>query len=169
MTSKIFIIGLLLLVGVTARAEDRPVAPDPIGWISNLGPTTFNDAGGMFLPLSVLDGMRQGAIAPIQQFALSQHAINNCTKKALEETPDVRAPFVVATATFKWGVCLMSSCLKNILLLQLIPLMSNKYSSDNGAGAKMQGQALVSAFQQQEGCDGTGNSGLDPQMAQIFQ
>jgi len=168
MTSKIFIIGLLLFVGVSARAE-RPTAPDPIQWISGLGASAFNDAGGMFLPMSVLDGMRQGSISPIQQFALSQHAINNCTKEALAKKPDIRAPYVVAAATFKWGVCLMSSCLKNILLLQLIPMLSNRYSNDSGAGAKMQGAALVSAFQQQEGCDGAGNSGLDPALAQMFQ
>ncbi len=169
MAAKIFIMALVMFAGFTARAE-RPTASNPINWISGLGDAAFNDAGGVFLPVSVLQGMRDGQIAPIQQFALVQHTINECTKEAMAKTPDIRAPYVVAAATFKWGVCLMTSCLKNVLLLQLIPLLSNRYGNDSDRqSAQTQGAVLVQAFQQQDGCDGAGNSGIDPLIAQMFQ
>lgn len=169
MTTRFLLIAIALFAGFSARAE-RPDAPNAVQWIGDLGPAAFNDAGGVFLPLSVLEGMRDGSLAPIQQFALVQHTVNSCTKEALSKTPDIRAPYVVAAATFKWGVCLMSSCLKNILLLQLIPLLSNRYGTDSDRqSAKTQGAVLAQAFSQQEGCDGAGNSGIDPALAQMFQ
>ncbi len=153
----------------TAQAEQRPYAPSASGWISDLGSATFSDAGGMFLPLSVIDGMKSGSLSPIIQFALINHTIDQCTKQAISKTPDVRAPFVVAQATFVWGVCLMQSCLKNILLMQLIPLLSQKYGTQSDQqSAQQQGAVLAQSFQQAPGCNGAGDSGIDPMLAAAF-
>lgn len=170
MATKTFLIGVLALFCFSAYSENRPNSGNPLQFISGLGDLAFSSSGGVFLPLSVVSGMKEGSISPIMQFVLVQHTINSCTKNVISKTPGIRDPYTVAVATFKWGVCFMTSCLKNVMLLQLIPLLSNKYGSDTDqAAAKQQGATIAAAFGQQEGCGAAGDPGLDPALIQAFQ
>ncbi len=170
MNTKNFLIAMLLFLSLAAQAENRPTSGNPLQFISDLGPPAFSNAGGVFLPLSVVDGLKQGSVSPIMQFVLVQHTINSCTKNVLSKTPGIRDPYTVALATFQWGVCFMTSCLKNVLLLQMIPLLSQNYGdATDQASAKQQGLVMAQAFQRQEGCGAQGDAGIDPAILQAFQ
>lgn len=171
MALKNILISFLVFFSFTAaQAENRPTTGNPLQFISGLGDLAFSSAGGVFLPLSVVSGLKQGHISPIMQFVLVQHTINSCTKNVISKTPDIRDPYVVSLATFKWGVCFMTSCFKNILILQMIPLLSSGYGNENDQKqAKIQGLFLANSFKSQPGCGAQGDPGIDPALIQAFQ
>ena len=170
MALKNILISLFIFVSFTAAHAERPTSGNPLQYISGLGDLAFSSAGGVFLPLSVVDGLKSGGISPIMQFVLVQHTINSCTKNVTSKAPDIRDPYVVALATFKWGVCFMTSCFKNILLLQMIPLLSNRYGSANDqSAAKNQGKIMAAQFANQPGCGAHGDPGIDPALIAAFQ
>lgn len=152
-------LAVAFLLAAPAKAE-RPTTNDIYSYLAQAGQITFNKAGGAFLPIAVLRGMKNGQISPILQFVLVNNLMTQCIKSVLEAPPGIREPYVVAKAKFDYGLCRLTQCFKQGMLIMVLPALSGK----SGTGGKGVAQALATGFKQQEGCDGSGDSGMDPML-----
>jgi len=167
-----FIFGIAALVCASAAAE-RPDADNIYQYIAGLGPITFNKAGGAFLPLAVLNGLKQGKVSPIMLFVLSNNMMNKCVEDVVKAVPDIRDPYTVAKAKFEYGVCRIKKCFQQGTLVLLLPQLSSNEraggSSDeqDRSSAQQTGVMLAQAFKKDPGCDGA-SDGMDPMLLSVL-
>ncbi len=163
----------LALLTSFVHAETRP-GGDITSYLQNLGPITFSQGGGAFLPMSVLSGMSSGKVSPIVQFYITNDMINKCAKDVLANgAPGQLEPYVSAHAKWEKAQCKMTKCYNQAYLTSLLPQMSSNtaYGGSADAGAresnKNLGLVLAQAFQKQDKCV-DGDEGLDPQLIAFF-
>ena len=164
----------LCFVAATAEAETRPEATNPLSWIAQLGPIAFSQSGGAFLPLNVLQAMQQGNVSPIMQFVMGNSLMTQCVREVEKKYPDRRDPYVVAAQKFQAGICRLQKCFQTVTLISLLPALQGAPATGDTSGGQTSGgsnemaMTLMNSFKQQEGCDGSGDSGIDPAILMLF-
>ena len=156
------------------HAESRPNVGDINDYLAKLGPMTFSQGGGAFLPINVLSGMSQGKVSPIVQFYITNDMINKCAKDVMANgSPSQTEPYVSAKAKWDKAQCKMTKCYNQAYLTSLLPQMSSNtaYGGSSDAGQreanKNLGLVLAQAFQKQDKCT-DGDDGMDPQLIAFF-
>jgi hypothetical protein len=141
---------LSLLMSCPAKAETNPFG------------FSFSQTGTAFIPLPLLQALRQNSISPVMQYAVLNSLLNQSIQDALSQGPAARDPFVVAQQKYCWGISNLTQTFQTALITSLLP----QFSSDPSAQA--QAQALASALAQGQsvnvpGC-GSGEAPLDPNL-----
>lgn len=166
-TKRLLLIGIIgYLAGVCTPAHAESVAQ----WLVGLGPITFNTAGGAFLPLPVLQSLQQNSVSPVLQFVTATNLMNRCTADVIQNsTPDIRDPFVVATAKFTYGLCRIKKCYEQGMLILLLPQMQQ-----DSQGSSSEIALFAQQFQNDPACDqqngqgGSGGGGIDPNILALI-
>jgi hypothetical protein len=166
--TKFFVLSLVamaLFASRPARAEQNSAGV--YDWIMNLGQVTFNAGGGAFLPTGVLNSMRYGQISPIMQFVTANHIMNSAIANALRPqlVPLQRDPFLVAQKKFTYGLCMIKKGWQNAVAF--VTLSTIQQNNSFGGGDQQIAQVLISSFQKDPACDGTGGGGLDPNLLRL--
>jgi hypothetical protein len=166
-----FVFAITLFIGGQAKAESRPTASNPLGYIGSLGAMTFGQSGGAFLPMSVIGAMKDGKISPVMQFVAMNHMMDGCIVDTVKRgKPGQREPYVVANAKFVYGICKIKKCFNQAMLVSLLSAQSENESAGADEGNEAFGLAFAQATQKDPSCDGQDdeNGGMDPMLLMAF-
>lgn len=153
-----FMIGFL--VGTASFATNpRPANQDVLNWLTTLGGVNVTDGGTLLLPQNVLSSQFQGKIPPILQFAMQNHLMNRCTEKAISLAPNRRTPFIPSFGAFDAGLCILSKCFQQEMLMMVLPQLSAGLGNASGKDVVT---SMLSAFTQSDSCNDSQDKGIDP-------
>lgn len=153
------------LSATVAIATGRPANQELYSWLSGLGPASVTEGGTLLLPQNVLASQAQGQIPGVLQFVMQNHLMNKCIRQAIDEAPSRRTPFVGSMAAFNKGLCILSKCFQQEILMMVLPQLG---AGLNDPATKDTALSMISAFGQGESCDGTNDRGIDPLLINLL-
>lgn len=145
-------------------------AADVYGYVADPGTIPVTAGGAIILPTGVYQAVGAGALNPLLQLSLQQYMMDQCVQKVLSATPSQKDSYTTAKAKFDQGVCQLSKCFQQMMVLDYLAQSSSK-SSANGGSTDPQEQASakqISAMLYESTSKSTcssGSSSVDPNMA----
>lgn len=168
--SALALISLATPQGMFAETPSSAPVPSSVQQYIRTLPDLQQSAGGaLIVPPAVLGSARDGQLSSIMQLVIKAHLLSQCTKRVVAAAPARRDPYVKAKAAYDRGLCQISQCFQQTMLIdylmqmgQMNQLYDTAVAQQSRQAAQQQASQLIAKIKAQT-CGGSGST-IDPNL-----